>query len=111
MRGCISAPRCSTTTCTFYLYITPGEEFVFDKLESGDASDSDWTSWFQLLPYNNECVCVCLPVVKHSNAGRLRQEGTLHSAQLRGHLTGTVIRDKPKHIFAATEPHQVKMDF
>lgn len=27
---------------------------------------------------------MCVLVVKHSNAGRLRQEGTLHSAQLRG---------------------------
>ena len=76
MRRCTSAPRYTTTTCTFYLYITPGDEFVFDKLGSGDASDSDWTSWSQLLPYNKECVC--LPVVKHSNTGRLRQEGTLH---------------------------------
>lgn len=64
MRRCTSAPRYTTTTCTFYLYITPEDEFVFDKLESGDASDSDWTSWFQLLPYNKECVCVCLPCCK-----------------------------------------------
>lgn len=66
----------------------------FDKLGSGDASDSDWTPRLQLLPYNKECVC--LPVVKHSNTGRLRQEGTLHSAQLRGLLTGTVIRGRKK---------------
>lgn len=111
MRGCISAPRCSTTTCTFYLYITPREEFVFDKLESGDASDSDWTSWFQLLPYNNECVCVCLPVVKHSNAGRLRQEGTLHSAQLRGHLTGTVIRTNQKTFLQLLSLTRLKWTF
>lgn len=82
----------------FLLVYTPRDEFVFDKLGSGDASDSDWTSWFQLLPYNKECVC--LPVVKHSNTGRLRQEGTLHSVQLRGLLNGTVIREKPKGFFS-----------
>lgn len=29
------------------------------SINCGDASDSDWTSWFQLLPYNKVCVCVC----------------------------------------------------
>ena len=109
MRRCTSAPRYTTTTCTFYLYITPRDEFVFDKLGSGDASDSDWTSWFQLLPYNKECVC--LPVVKHSNTGRLRQEDTLHSAQLRGLLTGKVIRETPKGIFFLQNNTRLKWTF
>lgn len=109
-RRCTSAPRYTTTTCTFDLYIRARDEFVFDKLGNGDASDSDWTPWFQLLPYNKECVS--LSVVKHSNTGRLRQEGTFHSAQLRGLLTGTVIRENPNGCFlAATELYKGDMDF
>lgn len=44
-------------------------------------------------------MCVRLRVVKHSNTGRQRQEGTLRSAQLHGHQTGTVIRADLEDIF------------
>lgn len=50
IRRCTSAPRYTAPTCTFYSYIAPGEEFVFDKLGSGDASAGDWTSWVSTPP-------------------------------------------------------------
>lgn len=56
-------------------------------------------------------VCVRLRVVKHSNTGRLRQEGTVRSAQLHGHLTGTVIRAKAEDIFELLSAHKPEMDF
>lgn len=56
-------------------------------------------------------MCVRLRVVKHSNAGRLRQEGTVRSAQLHGHLTGTVIRTKPEDIFELLSTPKPEMDF
>lgn len=56
-------------------------------------------------------VCVRLRVVKHSNTGRLRQEGTVRSAQLHGHLTGTVIRTKPEDIFELLSTRKPDMDF
>lgn len=56
-------------------------------------------------------VCARLRVVKHSNAGHLRQECTVRSAQFHGHLTGTVIRTKPEDIFELLSTHTPDMDF
>lgn len=110
MRWCLFASRYSTT-CFLLVWNT---KFVVDNLGSDDAPSRDWSPWFQLLPCNNECECVCvcvrLRVVKHSNTGRLRQEGTVRSAQLHGHLTGTVIRAKAEDIFELLGAHKPGMD-
>lgn len=109
VRGCVGAPQHTTNYLyLFYVYIyphiTPGHRICFPiNREAVTFNAAIGRAAPRLLPGLNECasVCVRLPVVKHGNTGRLRQEGT-HTplcANYPDTLTGREIREKARDIF------------
>lgn len=110
VRGCVGAPQHTTNYLYlfFYIYIdphiTPGHRICFPiNREAVTFGAAIGRAAPRLLPGLNECasVCVRLPVVKHGNTGRLRQEGT-HTplcANYADTLTGRKIREKARDIF------------
>lgn len=109
VRGCVCAPKRTTNYLYLYIYIyariTPGHRICFPiNREAVTFNAAIGRTAPRLLPGLNECasVCVRLPVVKHGNTGRLRQEGT-HTplcANYADTLTGREIREKARDIFS-----------